>query len=96
MVERPRPPGIEPPARNAPDAIAPTRDFDFADEEVLSARSLADTIALSPEAAGRLAEPARVRAFVLDAARRSHDAVDAGDGRSIVLEGGLYRLDPHR
>ena len=91
-----RAPATQSPARSTPGAIDPARDIDLAIDEPWCGPSIADAITLSPSATRRLAETARTRAFVMPEVDESRCTVDAGDGKSIVLDGGLYRIGPRR
>lgn len=89
------------PATRAPEhstsaAIEPTYDLDLGTDDAWFAPSISDAITLSPSGARRLAEPARTRAFIMPELSDVHRTVDAGDGKSIVLDGGLYRAGPIR
>ena len=77
-------------------AIEPAYDIDPGPDDAWFAPSIADAITLSPSGARRLAEPARTRAFVMPELGDVHCTVDAGDGKSIVLDGGLYHAAPTR
>lgn len=80
------------PAHNASAAIDPAGDLDLAAGDPWYGPSIADGISLSPSAAKRLSETARSRAFLMPELAEARCMVDAGDGRSIVLDGGLYRI----
>ena len=87
------------PATNAPErgtstAIEPAYDVDLGTDDALFAPSITDAITLSPSGARRLAESARTRAFVMPELGDVRCTVDAGNGKSIVLDGGLYRTGP--
>jgi len=89
------------PATNAPErgtstAIEPAYDVDLGTDDAWFVPSIADAITLSPGGARRLAESARTRAFVMPELGDVRCTVDAGDGKSIVLDGGLYRTGPTR
>lgn len=84
------------PANGIPGEVDPARDLDLAIDEPWYGPSIADGIVLSPSAAKRLAETARTRAFVMPELGDARCTVDAGDGKSIVLDGGLYRIGPMR
>lgn len=93
-VDRPRAPGVAP---AGPGIVGTAGDTDGAyHDEASYASRVADCITLSENAARRLAEPGRARAFVLDRIEAAHAEVDVGDGRSIVLDGGLYGLGKPR
>jgi len=87
------------PATNAPErgtstAIEPAYDVDLGTDDAWFAPSITDAITLSPSGARRLAESARTRAFVMPELGDVRCTVDAGNGKSIVLDGGLYRTGP--
>ena len=90
-LDRSSAPATDAPERSTTTAIERPYDVDFGTDDAWFAPSIADTITLSPSGARRLAESARTRAFVMPELSDIHCTVDAGDGRSIVLDGGLYR-----
>lgn len=91
MLDRSGAPATDGPASSGTGPIRPAYDVDLPIDELWSAPSIADAIALSPKAAKRLAEQARTRAVVMPELDDVHCSIDAGSGRSIVLDGGLYR-----
>jgi len=91
MLERSSAPATEGPGRSGVDPLRPAYDIDLPADELWSTPGIADVIALSPKAAKRLAEQARTRAVVMPELEDAHCSIDAGSGRSIVLDGGLYR-----
>jgi hypothetical protein len=93
-LDRSTAPATLAPERGTSTAIEPAYDVDLGTDDAWFAPSIADSITLSPSAARRLAEPARTRAFVMPELGDVHCAVDAGDGKSIVLDAGLYRTGP--
>jgi len=95
-LDRSSAPATQAPERNTSTAIEPAYDVDLGAGDARFTPSIADVITLSPSAARRLAEPARTRAFVMPELGDVHCTVDAGDGKSIVLDGGLYRTGPTR
>ncbi|HEY7993283.1 MAG TPA: hypothetical protein VID24_03700 [Candidatus Eremiobacteraceae bacterium] len=90
-LDRSSAPATDAPERSTSTAIEPAYDVDLGTDDAWLAPSIADAITLSPSGAKRLAEPARTRAFVMSELSDVHCTVDAGDGKSIVLDGGLYR-----
>lgn len=84
------------PGTSAPEPIEPAYDVDPRNDDAWFAPTIADAITLSPGAVRRLAEPARTRAFVMPELGDVRSSIDTGDGRSIVLDGGLYRIRPTR
>lgn len=95
-LDRSSAPATQAPESGTSPAIAPAYAGDLGTDDAWFAPSIADTITLSPSGARRLAEPARTRAFVMPELSDAHCTVDAGDGKSIVLDGGLYRAGPIR
>jgi len=91
MFERSGAPAADAPGRSGVDPVRPAYDIDLPGDELWSKPSIADAIALSPRAAKRLAEQARTRAVVMPELEDAHCSIDAGSGRSIILDGGLYR-----
>lgn len=94
-VDRSRVPAADLPAAGAIDPIASDGDAAAPDDRWY-ARSISDSIGLSPSASRRLAEPGRTRAFLLDRVEDSYTEVATGDGRSIVLDEGLYGIARRR
>jgi len=90
-VDRSGVPAAQAPARGAPGALDPVLDLDPSIDEPWYSPSIADEITLSPSAAKRLAERARIRALVMSELEDARCSVDVGSGKSIVLDGGLYR-----
>jgi len=95
-LDRSGAPATSAPERSTSTGIEPAYDLDLGTDDAWSAPSIADSITLSPSGARRLAEPARTRAFVMPELGDVHCTVETGDGRSIVLDGGLYRTGPTR
>lgn len=95
-VDRSRAPSLAPSSSGPVDASTSPADLDPIDDEPWCGRSVADTISLSASASRRLAEPGRIRAFVLERLEGTSTETDAGNGRSIVLEAGLYGLAKRR
>ena len=89
-LDRSGAPAPEAPAGSRAGAIRPAYDTDLPIDELWSAPSIADAIALSPKAAKRLAEQPRMRAVVMPEIDDARCSIAAGSGRSIVLDGGLY------
>jgi len=93
-LDRSSAPVIQTPERGTSTAIEPAHDVDLGTDDAWFAPSIADAITLSPSGARRLAESARTRALVMPELGDVHCTVDAGGGKSIVLDGGLYRTGP--